>query len=376
MALEQFRAPALPLPPGAYEKRYFEQLNNALRLYFNQLDSETPNKAFSYRANFFEANTTTPFVPAKGRMGWNSFDQTLDLGMDYGVVQQIGMETYVRVQNSTGVLIPNGTVVGFAGVGPGGVVSVAPFLADGSQPTLYILGVVTHDLPDSGEVGYCTVLGHVRGFDTTGAPVGETWAVGDILYASPTVAGYYTNVKPTAPYNVVPVAAVLGVDADEGEVLVRPSIEQDKYYGVFSKTNSQAPAAINTAYALLFTTTQVSNGVSIGTPASRIVAVQSGLYQFDVTVQLTSGNSSDKSVWVWFRKNGTDIPNSARVATANINGGYVPVALSQTVSLGNGGYVEVMFAADNTNVSVSSLASTAFAPGAPAVLLSVAQVQL
>jgi hypothetical protein len=238
------------------------------------------------------------------------------------------------------------------------------------------LGVVTHDLPDSGEVGYCTVLGHVRGLDTTGTPAGETWAVGDILYASPTVAGYYTNVKPTAPDNVVPVAAVLDVDATDGEILVRPTVEQDKYYGVFSKTDSQTPAATNTAYALLLTTTQISNGVSIGTPASRIVAVQSGLYQFDVTVQLTSGNSSSKNVWVWFRKNGTDIPNSARVVTMDINGGYVPVSLGEVVSLAPGGYVEIMFASSDTNVSVSSLASTAFAPGAPSVLLSVAQVQL
>ncbi len=33
-----FKAPALPLPPAVYEQRYFDGVNNVLRIYFNQLD--------------------------------------------------------------------------------------------------------------------------------------------------------------------------------------------------------------------------------------------------------------------------------------------------------------------------------------------------
>lgn len=32
-------APSLPLPPEEYNKRYFDQFNNVLRLYFNQLSN-------------------------------------------------------------------------------------------------------------------------------------------------------------------------------------------------------------------------------------------------------------------------------------------------------------------------------------------------
>lgn len=53
MALENFKAPALPYPGMEYDRQYFDQLTNVLRIYFNQLDSETPNKAFSYRAEEF-----------------------------------------------------------------------------------------------------------------------------------------------------------------------------------------------------------------------------------------------------------------------------------------------------------------------------------
>jgi len=33
-----FRAPALPIPPDAYNQRHFDETNNVLRIYFNQLD--------------------------------------------------------------------------------------------------------------------------------------------------------------------------------------------------------------------------------------------------------------------------------------------------------------------------------------------------
>jgi hypothetical protein len=33
-----FRAPALPIPPAAYDQRHSDETNNVLRLYFNQLD--------------------------------------------------------------------------------------------------------------------------------------------------------------------------------------------------------------------------------------------------------------------------------------------------------------------------------------------------
>ena len=53
MALEQFKAPALPIPSPQYSQDQFVQLIRALRIYFNQLDSLTPNQAESYRADRF-----------------------------------------------------------------------------------------------------------------------------------------------------------------------------------------------------------------------------------------------------------------------------------------------------------------------------------
>lgn len=310
-----------------------------------------------------------PAVAARvGQAKWNKRDQTLDLRMEYEVTQQIGQEYYARVGNTTGVTIPNGSVVGFVGATTEALL-VAPYLADGSSPSLYILGVMTHDLPDSGQKGYCTTWGFVRDLDTS------AFAVGDLLYASPTVAGGLTNVKPTAPNNVIPLAACIVSDASAGVIFVRPTIQQMQYYGVFVKTTDQSPASTNTEYLLTFDSTEISNGVAIGSPTSRIIVPASGLYRLDANLQLTSGSSSAKNIWVWFKKNGTAIPNSARLVTSDLNNGYIPLAMQEPVSLAANDYIELAFAADSTAVTIDNVAATAFAPAAPAVILSVTQVQ-
>lgn len=374
MALELFKAPALPLPSDEYNRQYFDQLLNALRLYFNQLDSITPNVAYSYRADKLILNTINSVTESPGNISWNATDATANLGMEYGVTQQIGQEIYARVGNQTGSDIPNGTVVGFAGATANALL-VAPYLADGSSPTLYILGVMTHDLPDSGEKGYCTTWGFVRGLDTTGADVSETWAVGDILYASPSTAGKFTKVKPTAPDNVIPLAAVITVDDTEGLIFVRPTIEQQSYYGVFSRTTSYSPASTNTAYAIQFDTTRISNGIVIGSPTSRIVVPESGLYDISVTLQYSSSNSSNKDIYSWIRKNGTDVSQSSRILTLNINGGYSPILISEAISMNKNDYIEIMFATTDTAVSLNAVPATAFGPGSPAANLVIEQIQ-
>lgn len=368
MALEQFRAPALPLAPVQYDRQYFDQLNTALRQYFAQLDAITPNKAYSYRADKFLLNLSNNVVEEPGAISWNSVDQTANLGLDYGVTNQIGQEYYARVANTTGVTIPNGTVVGFAGATDNALL-VSPYLADGSDPSLYALGIMTHDLPDSGEKGYCTVWGFVRDLDTS------AFSVGDILYASPTVAGGLTAVKPTAPNNVVPMAVVVQVGAADGVVFVRPAVQQQQYYGAFSATTDQTVAVINTAYTVTFSSTDISNGVLIGTPASRLVVPQSGLYRVYVNVQVASTSASAKNLWCWLRKNGTDITNSAHVVTSDINNGFVSLTFEETVSFAANDYVEVAYAADSTSIFIDAVPATAFAPAAPAVQVAVTQAQ-
>lgn len=371
----------LPPPPSTFTAAYVAQINRLIETAVAQryvkgedVGVYQPAKLIVADAQFL---TGLNHTPALGSVAWDDADQTLNIGMDYGVVQQIGMETYARVQNSTGVTIPNGTVVGFSGVGTENTLKVTPYLADGSTPTLYILGVMTHDLPDSGEVGYCTTWGHVRDVNTS------AFSVGDILYASPTTAGGFTNVKPTAPDNVVPVAAVLKVGTTDGEIFVRPTIEQQQYYGVFSDTANKTAAAIYTPYAIALNTTDFSNGFSRGSPTSRVVAAQSGLYNFQFSAQVSSSSSNSQKLWLWPRINGVDVPNSGSEITVAGNSTVLVPAWNWVLSLDANDYFELVYAVDSTNVRIVSVAAQTGAngtatfarPAVPSIILTVTQVQ-
>jgi hypothetical protein len=147
------------------------------------------------------------------------------------------------------------------------------------------------------------------------------------------------------------------------------------FYGQFKKTTSVSPAAANTAYAITFDTTEESNGVSIGTPASRIVVTEAGIYNFSAHFTVLSNNSSAKTTYFWFRKNGTNVSASTFLSTSDINGGHMASGRDDFFSLVAGDYIELMWAADSTNLELHASPATAFAPSGPSCLLSVMQVQ-
>lgn len=315
---------------------------------------------------------------SEGTLSWNSADKTLNLQHGGGVIQQVGQEQYYLIKNNTGSTITNGTVCMFAGAetSNNSRLLAAPMVADGTYPSLYIMGVATQDIEDGAE-GFVTSFGRCGDINTTGGD--EEWQLGDILYADPFNVGAMTNVKPTAPNNVIPVAAVVKVDATEGQIFVRPTVEQKMLYARFSDTTDQAPLLTNTPYAVTFNTTEVARGFHVdggGLPTSTITAEDSGYYRFNASLSLTSTNSSAKAFYIWMRKNGVDVPRSAKRQSVVGNGTYQILNYNNTISLDKDDIVEIMYATSDTTISINSPAATAFCPAIPSVTLLITQVAL
>lgn len=311
-----------------------------------------------------------------GTLSWSEKDGTLNIYHPGGPVQQVGQEQYAYVRNNTGSTIPDGTVVQFIGAEIDGEarLEVMPFLADGTYPSLYTLGITTQSIAD-GTDGRVTVWGKVRDLNTTGSTVGETWMMGQELYANPTITGALTNVKPTSPNNVVPVAAVLRVDATAGEIFVRPTIEQRYDYGTVSSTQTQVPTVVNTPYAITFDTLENYIGVSI-VNNTEVTFTQSGLYTLNFNVQSLSGSSSVKELYFWLRKNGVDVPYTTRIKSITGNGVYNTMHVAYNVSMDAGEHIEIMWASNDTDVSLSAAPATAFAPSSPSAYLHIDQSAL
>lgn len=53
MAMDKFKAAPLPNPPAHWDPQYMRQVIRVLETYFSQMDSNTPNHAQAYTADFF-----------------------------------------------------------------------------------------------------------------------------------------------------------------------------------------------------------------------------------------------------------------------------------------------------------------------------------
>jgi hypothetical protein len=150
-----------------------------------------------------------------------------------------------------------------------------------------------------------------------------------------------------------------------------PKQSRNPRYGSFYDTTSQTAAAINTAYAMTFNTSDLSYGVTRGTPTSRIYVDTPNVYnvQFSAQLDMTSGGTA--LVWIWLRKNGVNVPDSAGQTRIQGNDSEILAAWNYLVQLNAGDYVEIMWEVDNTAVIILAEAATAVHPSVPSVILTV-----
>ena len=312
-----------------------------------------------------------------GSVSWNAEDETIDIVLPNGVIQSVGQETYAYVRNKTGSTIPDGTAVRFAGAEQNGEsrLLVAPMQANNEFPTLYVLGVTTEDIADDAD-GRVTVWGKVRNIDTTG-PGAESWNVGDIIFVSPTTAGGLTNVRPTAPNNVIPIAAVIRVDATEGEIFVRPSFEQQKNYAEALRSTSQQITPATTAVAVSFSSIPTAQQISLDpADATKIVFAESGFYNIAINAQLQSTNASAKDVRIWLRTGDVDVAGTTRVTTLTGNNEFRTFTATHNLSLVANSNVQIMMASTDNTVSITASPATAYAPASNAMEVIITQPAL
>jgi hypothetical protein len=146
------------------------------------------------------------------------------------------------------------------------------------------------------------------------------------------------------------------------------------HYGAFSDTTTQVAASINVAYGMVFNTTDSSNGVSVGSPTSRLVANFQGVYNVQFSAQLDKTSGSAANIYIWLRKNGTNVPNTTTVVTLQGSSAKAVAAWNYIVQLDPTQYVELMWATDDTNVKILAATATSVWPATPSVIATVTQV--
>lgn len=132
---------------------------------------------------------------------------------------------------------------------------------------------------------------------------------------------------------------------------------------------------VSAATAVTFNTDLTGTGISV-VASTQITLAAAGTYMLAPSIQFANSAASDHDVTVWFRKNGTNIANSATILTVpkTGDGGSAVFSLSFFDTVTAGQYIEIMWLPENIAVTVEHLAIGAIAPAVPSILCPVTRI--
>ena len=149
-------------------------------------------------------------------------------------------------------------------------------------------------------------------------------------------------------------------------------------YGAFQDNTTQTAASANVAYPITFNTTDFSNGVSRGSPTSRIVVDKAGLYNFQFSCQLDKSSGAAASIWIWPRVDGLNVPDTASKVSIQGTAAESVAAWNFVLSMDAGSYFELVWLTDDNQVVLKHEAGFGTAPNdvpeIPSVILTVSYV--
>lgn len=145
----------------------------------------------------------------------------------------------------------------------------------------------------------------------------------------------------------------------------------------FAQPSSTADQTGNVAAAtaITFNADLTGTGVSV-VSSTQVTFTAAGTYMLAPSIQLSNSAAADHDVTIWFRKNGTNIANSATILTVpkTGDGGTAVFSLSFFDTVTAGQYIEIMWLPENVSVTVEAIAAGAIAPAIPSVICPVTRI--
>jgi hypothetical protein len=145
-------------------------------------------------------------------------------------------------------------------------------------------------------------------------------------------------------------------------------------------SNTDQTGSVSAATAIKLENTDFGAGISIANDGSgnptRITFAVAGTYALAPSIQFANSTAADHDATFWFRKNGTDIANSASIVNIPkaADGGamFSQIVIYEQVTAGQ--YIEIMWLPENVNVTIDFTAAGAIAPAVPSVILAAERI--
>ena len=132
---------------------------------------------------------------------------------------------------------------------------------------------------------------------------------------------------------------------------------------------------VSAATAVTFNTDLTGTGISV-VASTQVTFTAAGTYALAPSIQFKNTDTNDHDATIWFRKNGTNIANSATIVNIPkaADGGAAIFSLSFFDTVTAGQYIEIMWLPEDIAVTVDFIAAGAIAPGVPSIICPVTRI--
>jgi hypothetical protein len=132
---------------------------------------------------------------------------------------------------------------------------------------------------------------------------------------------------------------------------------------------------VSAATAVTFNTDLTGTGISV-VASTQVTFTVAGTYMLAPSIQFKNTDTDDHDATIWFRKNGTNIANSATVVNIPkaADGGAAIFSLSFFDTVTAGQYIEIMWLPEDIAVTVDFIAAGAIAPAVPSIICPVTRI--
>ena len=168
-------------------------------------------------------------------------------------------------------------------------------------------------------------------------------------------------------------AVYLGKE-DGSLTLIRSNSGATGYYGTFHSTVSQTNPVANTAIAITYNATNLSNGVSI-VDNSKITVAHAGIYNLQFSLQIDKTDPGEDNIDLWLTKNGVNVDwTNTSISLPKTDSKFV-AAWNFVEEAAPGDYFEIMWSSADTGMRIYARApaTNPDRPGIPSVILTVTE---
>ena len=148
-------------------------------------------------------------------------------------------------------------------------------------------------------------------------------------------------------------------------------------YGSFYSTQTQTNVA-STARSMSLNTTDITNGVSISgstNPYNTYIKTENaGVYDIQFSAQVDKTDSGTDEIWIWLRKNGINVTDSATSIQLVGNGAHYVAAWNFFVNAAANDYFQLMWYSPDANVRLHAEAGFGVVPGIPSLIVTANRV--